>query len=111
VAVVSPGSSYLYGTPFHHQKTSHQAPEAPAKAYVTEILGKVDEAGPEPARGGSSPQESAGPATRAFQMVGHYQWWSTQEAGLIDEPRPAAEVVEDRLSDWLSRWTGSQPMR
>lgn len=91
--------------------TSHQAPGAQATAYVTEILGKADGAGPEPVRGGCFPQASAGPATRALQMEERYRRQTTLGAGPISVPRPAEGVAGDPLNDWLSRWTGFPPVR
>lgn len=111
MAGVSPGSSCLYGNPFHCKMTSHQALGALAKACATGIPGKADEDVLEPAGGGRSPRECAELAIKAPQTEDRYRWRIMPEAGRRDEPRPAEEAAADRLHDWLSRWTGPQPMR
>lgn len=68
-----PESSYLYGSPFHFQMTSHQALGVRAMACGTGILEKADGVGPEPARGGRFPQGTAGQVLRVLQMEEHCQ--------------------------------------
>lgn len=75
------------------------------------ILEKADGGDPEPAKGRRFLQGSAGPATRALQMVEHSQQQTVLAEGLTAETMPAEEEVEDRRNDSLSRSTRVRPKR